>query len=100
MAMPGSRKNFDRYPYRFVFLEGLASGMKVVCSNLKDRSEMNDPNVKMLIQVNPFKRTEMINKIFKAIKEKKYTHPLIKNFYFSSFKNKFDKIFSIIQENA
>jgi glycosyltransferase involved in cell wall biosynthesis len=100
MAMPGSRKNFDRYPYRFVFLEGLASGMKVVCSNLKDRSEMNDPNVKMLIQVNPFNRTDMINKIVKAIKEKKYIHPLIKKFYFSSFKNKFDKIFSTIQENT
>ena len=27
MAMPGSRRSFDRYPYRFVNLEGLASGM-------------------------------------------------------------------------
>ena len=23
MAMPGSRRSFDRYPYRFVNLEGL-----------------------------------------------------------------------------
>jgi phosphatidylinositol alpha-1,6-mannosyltransferase len=97
LAMPGSRKNFDRYPYRFVFLEGLASGMQVVCSNLKDQSEINDPNVKMLIQVNPFDRSEMLNKITKAIKKKKYIHSLLKNFYFSSFENKFKNIFNIIK---
>ena len=97
LAMPGSRKNFDRYPYRFVLLEGLASGMKVVCSKLRDQSEINDPNVKMLIQVNPFDRSEMINKITKAIKKKKYIHPLLKNFYFSSFENKFRNIFNIIK---
>ena len=100
LAMPGSRKSFDRYPYRFVFLEGLASGMQVVCSNLEDKFELRDANVKMLIQVNPFDRHEMINKIVKAIKKKKYIHPLLKKFYFSSFKNKFEEIYSTIQHNA
>jgi hypothetical protein len=71
--------------------------MQVVCSNLKDQSEINDPNVKMLIQVNPFDRSEMLNKITKAIKKKKYIHSLLKNFYFSSFENKFRNIFNIIK---
>lgn len=99
LAMPGSRKSFDRYPYRFVFLEGLASGMQVVCSNLNDQSELNDANVKMLIQVNPFDRHEMINKIVKAIKKKRYIHPSLKNFYFTSFEKKIVNILNIIKNN-
>jgi glycosyltransferase involved in cell wall biosynthesis len=100
LAMPGSRKGFDRYPYRFVFLEGLASGMQVICSNLKYQPERDDPNVKMLIQVNSFDGFDIINKIVKAIKKKKYIHPLLKNFYFSSFTNKFEKICNIIDNKA
>lgn len=71
MAMPGSRKSFDRYPFRFVFLEALASGMQVICSNFKDKSEINDRNTRMLIQVNLLNRKEMVNKIVKAIQKKK-----------------------------
>jgi uncharacterized protein (UPF0305 family) len=73
--------------------------MQVVCSNLNDQSELNDTNVKMLIQVNPFDRHDMINKIVKAIKKKRYIHPSLKNFYFTSFEKKFVNILNIIKNN-
>jgi phosphatidylinositol alpha-1,6-mannosyltransferase len=100
MAMPGSRKSFDRYPFRFVFLEALASGMQVICPNFQNKSEINDPNTKMLIQVNPLNRKEMVDKIVKAIKKKKYIHPLLKNFYFSNFKVKIAKLLNKIESNV
>lgn len=100
MAMPGRRKNFDRYPFRFVFLEALASGMQVICSNFNDKSEINDRSTRMLIQVNPLNRKEMVNKIAKAIQKKKYIHPLLKNFYFRNFKFKIVKLLNIIKLNA
>ena len=52
-AMPGSNPEFDRYPFRFVFLEALASGMKVIGSNLIDQTEIDDPDSKLIIQVDP-----------------------------------------------
>lgn len=99
MAMPGSRKSFDRYPFRFVFLEALASGMQVICPNFQNNSEINDPNTKMLIQVNPLNKKEIVNKIVNAIQKKKYIHPLLKNFYFTNFEKKIVNILNIIRYN-
>lgn len=70
MAMPGSRISFDRYPFRFVFLEALASGMRVICPNFQNKSEIDDQNTKMLIQANPLNKKEMVDKIVKAIQKK------------------------------
>lgn len=100
MAMPGSRISFDRYPFRFVFLEALASGMRVICPNFQNKSEINDQNAKMLIQVNPLNKKEMVDKIVKVIQKKKYIHPMLKNFYFRNFKIKIAKILNVIEHNA
>ena len=82
------------------FLESLASGMQVICPNFQNKSEINDPNTKMLIQVNPLNRKEMVDKIVKAIKKKKYIHPLLKNFYFSNFKVKIAQLLNKIKSNV
>ena len=76
MAMPGSRKTFDRYPFRFVNLEGLASGMHVLCSKLKYKSDMSDRNIKMLTQVNPNNKKEIIKKLTFLLKKKKHNYNL------------------------
>jgi len=43
VAMPGSNRLFDHYPFRFAFLEPLACGVPVVGSCLEDSSEIDDP---------------------------------------------------------
>lgn len=87
MAMPGSRKSFDRYPYRFVNLEGLASGMHVLCSKLNYKSDLMDKNIKMLTQVNPNNKKEILNKLISLLNRKKINYDL-DNLNFSSFKSK------------
>ena len=96
MAMPGSRKTFDRYPYRFVNLEALCSGMYVICSRVNYKSEINDPSIRMLNQVNPNNKRDLINEITKLFNKKKITNQLIKKFYFNHFKNKLENMINII----
>ncbi len=94
MSMPGSRKTFDRYPFRFVNLEGLASGMHVLCSELKYKSDLKDKNIKMLTQVNPNKQKNIINKIIYLINKKKKVSPYLKNLYFKYFKKRVFDLYS------
>ena len=82
MSMPGSRSTFDRYPFRFVNLEGLASGMHVLCSNLKYRSDLKDKNIKMLNQVNPNNQKKIVNKIIYLLNKKKKNKSQFKKFTF------------------
>lgn len=96
MAIPGSRKSSDRYPYRFVNLEALSSSIHVICSKVNYKSEINDPNIKMLNQVNPNNKRELINEITKLFNKKKITNPLIKKFYFNHFSDKLENIINII----
>ena len=92
MAMPGSRKSFDRYPFRFVNLEGLASGMNVLCPKLKYKSDLRDRNIEMLNQVNPNNKKEIIQTLIILLNKKKKINPNLKNFYFSSFKKKIENL--------
>ena len=97
--MPGSRKSFDRYPFRFVNLEALSLGMHVICSSVNYKFEINDPNVKMLTQVNPSNKRELTNTVIRLFKKKRKINPLIKNFYFNNFKNKLESMINIIDDN-
>jgi glycosyltransferase involved in cell wall biosynthesis len=99
MAMPGSRKTFDRYPYRFVNLEGLASGMHVLSSRLKYKSDLNDKNVKMLSQVNPNNKKKIIQKLILLLKKKNKISPNLKNFDFINFKRKIENFILKINFN-
>ena len=87
MAMPGSRRSFDRYPYRFVNLEGLASGMHVLCSKLNYKSDLMDKDINMFTQVNPNNKKEILNKLIYLLKSKKNNYNL-SNLNFSNFKKK------------
>lgn len=85
-AMPGSNKIFDRYPYRFVFLEALACGVPVVGCRLEDESEANDPDArKLIIQVDPNSKEEITQGILNALSLPKQIHPELSNFYYASF---------------
>ena len=96
MAMPGSRKTFDRYPFRFVNLEGLASGMHVLCSKLKYKSDMSDRNIKMLTQVNPSNKKEIIKKLIFLLKKKKNNYNL-NGLNYLNFKKKVENLIENIK---
>ena len=85
MSMPGSRKTFDRYPFRFVNLEGLSSGMHVLCSELKYKSDLEDKNIKMLTQVNPKQQKKIVSKIIYLLNKKKKISPYLKKFTLQMF---------------
>lgn len=88
-AMPGSDKEFDSYPYRFVFLEALACGVPVVGCRLEDESEMNDRYVKkLIIQVNPNNKEEIMQAILDALPSSGRIPPELSNFYYPSFSRK------------
>jgi len=89
-AMPGSNPVFDRYPFRFVFLEALACGVPVVGCRLDDSSESEDPDAKaLIIQVDPNDQADIIRGILLALArtgEKEY--PAIKEYYYPSFRDR------------
>jgi len=92
-AMPGSNPEFDRYPYRFVFLEALACGIPVVGCKLEDPSEADDPGSQLIIQVDPNNKTEIINAVMAALtRPKGRLQPGIEKFYFSEFRAKLHEI--------
>lgn len=96
-AMPGSNKIFDRYPYRFVFLEALACGVPVVGSRLEDESEANDPDAKQLIiQVDPNSKDDIKRGIIGALKRSRGTITGIDKFYYPVFEDKVHRIINDI----
>jgi phosphatidyl-myo-inositol dimannoside synthase len=92
-AMPGSNPEFDRYPYRFVFLEALACGVPVVGCKLNDRSEQDDPDSDLIIQVDPNDHNDIISGILTALSRPKgRIQPELQNFYFNKFKERLHEI--------
>ena len=88
-AMPGSNPLFDRYPFRFVFLEALACGVPVVGCRLEDESERHDALAqKMIIQVDPNDRNDVKRGILQALKTRKSFVSGIENFYYVTFEDK------------
>lgn len=88
-VMPGSNPLFDRYPFRFVFLEALACGLPVVGCKLEDESECNDLLAKQLIiQVNPNDTDDVKRGILQALKARKGLITGIETFYYSAFEEK------------
>lgn len=99
-AMPGSNPEFDRYPYRFVFLEALACGVPVLGSKLEDITEVNDPESRLIIQVDPNNKCEIIDGVMTALAlpQAKILAGL-ENFYFANFQKRFHKILTEIITN-
>ena len=92
-AMPGSNPVFDRYPFRFVFLEALACGLKVIGSKLEDQSEIDDPDSSLIIQVDPNDQNEIASAIIKALAvEEKSINLRLNNFHYESYSNSVNNI--------
>lgn len=92
-AMPGSNPLFDRYPFRFAFLEALACGLKVIGSKLEDRWEIDDPDSSLIIQVDPNDQNEISSAIINALAvEKKSINPRLNNFHYESYSNSVNNI--------
>lgn len=92
-AMPGSNPMFDRYPYRFVFLEALACGVPVVGAKLVDDWEINDPDTSLIIQVDPADKSKIIEGIVKALSlTRGEIQPTLIKFYYEGFREKLHSI--------
>lgn len=86
-AMPGSNPVFDRYPYRFVFLEALACGVPVVGARLTDPSEADDPDAAALIvQVDPSDPADIERGILHALARRgRGVEPRLRKFFYGAF---------------
>lgn len=91
VAMPGSDPDyFDRYPYRFAFLEPLACGVPVVGSEFDCPSEREDPVAQQLvIQVNPNDSSDIKRGILQALaKRRPEVDPYMSLFTYDAFETK------------
>jgi phosphatidyl-myo-inositol dimannoside synthase len=92
VAMPGSDPiYFDRYPFRFAFLEPLACGIPVVGSTFDCQSEREDPVARRLvIQVDPDNRADIKRGILEGLRKTERTiDPYITSmFTFEAFEGK------------
>lgn len=97
VAMPGSSPNFDRYPFRFAFLEPLACGVPVVGSRLVDPSEKDDPDAKQLVvQVEPCDRDDIRRGILEALARRgRGIDPLLLKFSYPEFER---NVFAILSD--
>jgi glycosyltransferase involved in cell wall biosynthesis len=100
-AMPGSDPLFDRYPFRFVFLEALACGVPVVGPRLEDAQEQADPDARaLIIQVEPTDPKDIVRGIVQALGHGiKNIHPALQNFYFPIFQARLhEQLHTILME--
>jgi glycosyltransferase involved in cell wall biosynthesis len=104
VAMPGSDPvYFDRYPFRFAFLEPLACGVPVVGSMFDCQSEREDPVAqRLVIQVDPDNRADIKRGILEALrKTERVIDPYITSlFTFEAFeKNAHDILEDVLGRN-
>ena len=96
VAMPGSNPVFDRYPYRFAFLEPLACGVPVVGARLDEPSERDDPDAaRLVIQVDPNDAADIRRGIREGLARRRDgVDPLLKKFSFPAFEKSAHAILS------
>jgi phosphatidyl-myo-inositol dimannoside synthase len=101
VAMPGSDPLYDRYPYRFAFLEPLACGIPVVASQPDDSSERDDPDAKaLLVQVNPHDGRDIKRGILDALATRvSGIHPLLHKFGYDAFEHRAHDILTDVLES-
>jgi phosphatidyl-myo-inositol dimannoside synthase len=94
LAMPGSNPRFDRYPFRFVYLEALACGVPVVGPRLDDPEEARDPDAQaLLIQVDPTDSGSIADGIAVALdRGSRSIHPVLSKYYYPAFESRVREI--------
>tara|TARA_B100002019_G_scaffold291292_1_gene311055 strand:+ start:1439 stop:2494 length:1056 start_codon:yes stop_codon:yes gene_type:complete len=94
ISMPGSAKNFDTYPMRFVFLEAAQYGLKILASNPVNSDEkILDKKYVNLNFVNPKISSEITFKLKKLLSQKKYIDKkYLNDFSFNLFKKRINDI--------
>jgi phosphatidyl-myo-inositol dimannoside synthase len=87
IAMPGSDPTYDRYPYRFAFLEPLACGIPVVGSRLDDPAERDDADARQLLtQVDPHDPLDIKRGILAALARRgRGIDPVLRKFTYDAF---------------
>jgi glycosyltransferase involved in cell wall biosynthesis len=86
-AMPGSNPVFDRYPYRFVFLEALACGVPVVGARVEDAWEIADRDTDMIIQVDPSDKQDIVRGVMRALSMPRgVVSPILRKYYYEAFR--------------
>jgi phosphatidyl-myo-inositol dimannoside synthase len=90
VAMPGTGRNYDSYPYRFAFLEPLACGIPVVGTMLDDAAERSDPvSSALVIQVDPKDKADIARGICRALAHAGRGRPgAIEAFSFEAFERR------------
>jgi glycosyltransferase involved in cell wall biosynthesis len=91
-AMPGSHPKFDRYLYRFVFLEALACGLPVVGSRPEHTSDTSEQEANLIIQVDPTNKDEIISAILMALATSRQIRDELKSFNYETFRSRFHAI--------
>lgn len=96
VAMPGSNPTFDRYPFRFAFLEPLACGVPIVGSQLVEASETEDPDARQLVvQVDPNDSADIKRGVLEALKKDRGAiNPALFKFSYESFEARVSEILS------
>ena len=94
LAMPGSDKTFDTYPFRFIFLEAAEYGLHIIGSRSPDRNEnLYQKKYSCLNLVDPKNRSNIIKKIRELLtKEKKISYKIKKDFSILNFEKELNKI--------
>ena len=94
ISMPGSAKNFDTYPMRFVFLEAAQYGLKILASNPVNYDERILENKYVNLNfVNPKKTSEITLMLKKLFGQKKYIDKkYLNDFSFNLFRKKINNI--------
>jgi phosphatidyl-myo-inositol dimannoside synthase len=86
-AQPGSNPAFDRYPFRFTYLEALACGVPVVGARFDDPEERVDPDACALItQVDPTDTNDIVRGIRACLEVRKNgINPVLSNYSYEQF---------------
>jgi len=94
ISMPGSAKNFDTYPMRFVFLEAAQYGLKILASSPVNYDERILENKYVNLNfVNPKKISEITLMLKKLFGQKKYIDKkYLNDFSFNIFQKKINNI--------
>jgi len=91
-AMPGSGPTFDRYPFRFVFLEAMACGLPVIGARCEDEAERATDGALLAAQVDPRDSMAIAKAILLALDRPKAVPRGLERLDYASFEQRCHRI--------